>query len=211
MAPFDHVLTVPEQLREHYRRPMGGALAKQIDHLDEHCRTFIGTSPFVLIGTSGADGSCDVSPKGGDAGFVKVLDQHRLAIPDLNGNNRLDSLQNVVTNPHVGLLFLVPGMDETLRINGRAWVTVDPELLDSFTAIRRPASVLGVEVEEVYLHCAKSFRRSSMWSPDGWPDLSAMPAAACIFKDHGRADVAVDELETQLAKAYDEGLAADRP
>lgn len=211
MAGFSHVLTEPEQLRDHYREPMGGALAKQIDHLDDHCRTFIATSPFVLIGTAAADGTCDVSPKGGDAGFVKVLDDHRIAIPDLNGNNRLDSLENVVTNPHVGLLFLVPGMDETLRVNGRGCVTVDPDLLDTFTEIRRPASVLGVEVDEVYLHCAKSFRRSSMWSPDGWPDLSAMPPAACIFRDHSKADIAVDRLEASLAKAYEEGLAADRP
>ena len=129
-TPFDHVLTTVDELRELYRQPSRLVQGKKVGTLDDATRTFIAASPFVLLATAAADGSCDVSPRGGPPGFVRALDDRRLALPDLSGNNLLDSLVNLTSNPHVGLLFLLPGRDETLRVDGRAWVTVDPTVLE---------------------------------------------------------------------------------
>ncbi len=138
-TPFPSVLTSVNDLRELYRQPSKLAAGKIIDHVDETSASFIAQSPYHLLATSHADGRCDVSPRGGPPGFVKVLDQKRVVIPDLNGNNLLDSLQNVIDNPQAGLLFLVPGRDETLRVNGRAWLTTDDAILDLFVdELRRP-------------------------------------------------------------------------
>ena len=165
-APFEQVITTEEALRELYRQPHDLVRRKKIGRLDDGCRAVIAIAPLVLVGTSGPDGRCEVSPRGGPAGFVQVLDEHRLAIPDLGGNNLLDSMTNIIANPHVGLLFVLPGREETLRVNGRAWLTTDDAVLDGFTAeLRRPKSAIGVEVTDAFVHCAKSFRRGQVWDP----------------------------------------------
>lgn len=184
--PFRDVVSTEERLRELYRPPSPPALGKQIDRLDDNCRSFIEHSPFVLIATSsGDDRSCDVSPKGGPPGFVRVLDEKRLAIPDLAGNNRLDSFTNLLSNTGLALLFLIPGLDETLRVNGRAWIVTDDDVLDAcVVAGRRPKAAVGMVVEEAYIHCAKAFRRGSVWQPEEWPDRSDMPTIPCMLRDH---------------------------
>src|SRR5205814_4961602 len=137
------------------------ALLKERGVLDEQCRAFIARSPFLLLATSGASGRCDVSPKGDPPGFVVVLDEHRLAIPDRLGNKRLDGMRNILENPHVGLIFLIPGREETLRVNGRASIVRDVELLTRLAAQGKlPQLAIAVETEEVFFHCPKAFRRS---------------------------------------------------
>lgn len=211
---FDDVITTGEQLDERYRAPSRGALDKETDVLDEGCCDFLARSTFVLIGTSNADGDLDVSPRGGPAGFVKALDERRLAIPDLNGNNRLDSLRNIVEHPRIGLLFVIPGLGETLRVNGRACITVADDVLDLFTAeLRRPRSAIGVEVEHAFIHCAKSLRRGGLWEPDSWPDAECRPSPAQMLVDHiGIGDkVTGAQLESALEEGYASDLAADLP
>ena len=136
---------------------------------------FIAHSPFLLIATADADGRCDVSPKGDAPGFVQVLDERRLAIPDRPGNKRLDGMQNLLTNPHVGLVFLVPGRDESLRVNGRAWITRDPEILRrSLARGKMPSLAIGVEVDQCFFHCGKALLRSRLWAYEGWPAHDAL-------------------------------------
>jgi len=182
-------------------RTFPSAFDKDIDHLDDHCRAFIARSPFLVLATVGEGGACDASPKGGPPGFVQVLDDHHLAWGDLSGNNRLDSFRNLGTHDGVGLLFLIPGLDETLRVNGRAVVTDEPAVLDAcVTEGRRAKTAVHVRVEQAFVHCAKAFRRSALWEPDRWPPLDGLPSAACMLMDHaGVHDVpeqaAVDSLE----------------
>lgn len=211
-APFGHVIASQDELRRHYRQPAARTQAKKVTSLDDTARSFIASSPFVLLGTAGPDGRSDVSPRGGPAGFVKVLDEHRLVVPDLNGNNLLDSFENVVDNPAAALLFLVPGRDETLRVNGRAYVSTDPALLDRFEGeLRRPVAVLAVAVEQAYVHCAKSFRRGGVWDPATWPSLQEVPTGAEMLTAHIGLDQPPAVLEAYLEAAYVDGLAADRP
>jgi PPOX class probable FMN-dependent enzyme len=185
-----HGITSLDQLRELYPPPRQRSILKELDHLDEHCGRFISLSPFVLISSADAAGNCDVSPKGGPPGFVALLDDHRLLIPDATGNRRLDGLQNMLENPRVGLLFLIPGMGETLRINGRVTLTRDPDLLADLRTGGRPAQLgLVVTIEQAYLHCAKALIRSKLWQADTWPQ--ELPSAAEILNDHiGLGDLA---------------------
>jgi PPOX class probable FMN-dependent enzyme len=201
---FHRVVGSVDGLRELYRAPSTTSLQKELDALDRHCRDFISLAPFALLATAAADGRCDVSPKGGPPGFVTVLDDHRLAIPDLTGNNRLDSLENLVANPNVGLLFLIPGMDETLRVNGRGYVVVDDDVLDACIVHgRRPRAAIGVEVDAAYVHCAKALRRGEVWQPDRWPDRSGLASAACILRDHiGEPELTEDAVEAALVDSY---------
>ena len=210
-SPFPATLTTVDQLRDHYREPNRLVLDKVVEELDETAADFIGRSTFCLIGTADAAGRCDVSPKGGDAGFVQVDEAGHLLIPDLNGNNRLDTLRNIIVNPQVGMLFLVPGRGETVRVNGRAWVSVADELRDRFTdRYRRPASVIGVEPTEVYLHCAKCIRRGGLWDPDSWGDPVVGPSAGAILAAHARLDD-IAAVDAGLEQRYARGLADDRP
>ena len=142
---------------------------------------FIARSPFFLIATANADGSCDVSPKGDPPGAVRVLDARTLAIPDRLGNRRIDGFRNILTNPHVGLIFLIPNDDETLRVNGRAFITKDPEFLATMAIGGRvPKLATIVEVDEAYMHCARAFLRSGLWTPETWPDPESVPTTAAI-------------------------------
>ena len=182
--PFPGVVTDQADLRLLYGEPSDIARRKDIGVLDAHCRAFIAHSPFVLIATAGADGRCDVSPKGDAPGFVRVLDDRHLVIPDRPGNKRLDGLRNVLDNPHVGMIFLIPGREETLRVNGRASIVRDDDVLDALAAKgKRPQVAIAVEVEECFLHCPKAFRRSQLWEPEAWPDRSVLPSMACVLYD----------------------------
>jgi PPOX class probable FMN-dependent enzyme len=203
--PFDHALASVADLRTVFREPSKPSRAKQISHLDDHCVDFIGRSPFALLASADSAGRVDVSPRGGHPGFVKVLDQHRLAIPEMAGNNRLDSMQNIVESPGVGLLFCIPGLDETLRANGTATITTDPDVLGTCADNGlHPKVAIGVDVEEVFIHCAKALRRSGLWHPDDWPDLTDMPTVACILKDHYQLpEMDTAAVEKRLADLYE--------
>ncbi len=188
-------------LREIYRPAAGGAVSKVVNVLDDHCRNFLTKSPFFVLSTADADGVCDGSPKGGAPGFVEMLDEHHVAWADYSGNNRLDSFQNVVENASVALLFLIPGLSETLRINGTAELSTDQELRDRFAVDGRPAKVVVVvTATEAYIHCAKALRRSELWEPASWIDADDRPNAAAIVKDHAAIDVPAEVIEDALAK-----------
>jgi uncharacterized protein len=203
-APFDGVVTTERQLREIVGEPSELALKKENPRLDAHCRDFIARSPFLLMATSSAEGRCDVSPKGDQPGFVLVLDDTRLVIPDRPGNKRIDGMRNLVANPRAGLIFLIPGVEETLRINGRAWIVSDDRLLARLEAMGKvPKLAIGVEVEECFLHCAKAFKRSGLWEPARWPDRSGLASAAQMFHDHAKpTGVTVEQMECAIEEGY---------
>ncbi|WP_188080079.1 pyridoxamine 5'-phosphate oxidase family protein [Neorhizobium sp. P12A] len=180
----EFAITDEQSLRSLFDATHALAIQKCQDRLGNHAKEFIGRSPFVCIGTQNLDGKADVSPRGDPVGFVKILDERTLAIPDRPGNNRLDTLVNILANPNVGLLFIIPGFDETLRVNGRATLMNDPELLKSMIANdRAPKLAIVVEVREVFMHCAKAFRRSRLWSPDRFQDRTDMPSLMKIILD----------------------------
>lgn len=199
---------MPEELelRGIYGPPMERARIKTLRRLDQHCRRFIELSPFLCLGTSSAAGN-DVTPRGDRPGFVHILDDVTLAIPDWPGNNRLDSLQNVVENPNVGLLFLVPGVDESLRVNGVARISVDAELLGKWVVNgKHPRSVLLVDVKEAFLHCGKALIRSKLWHEDYKVDRSVLPSYGQMLKDQIEIADSAEEIETSVAQAYREKL-----
>ena len=199
--PFRDAFTSEDELRAIVGRPSELAVRKEIAYLDAHCRAFIARSPFVVIATAGASGRADVSPKGDPPGFVQVLDDHRLVIPDRPGNRRLDGMRNLLENPHVGLLFLIPGLDETLRVNGRGRISIDPALLESFAVESKlPRSVLIVTVEKIYFQCSKALVRSKLWDPESWP-----PAQRILFGRIIAPRVGGDEA---MAAAIDERVQA---
>jgi uncharacterized protein len=192
-----------DELRAVYRRAAGPALAKQHAALDRHDRSFIAHSPFVVVATSAADGSCDVSPKGGPPGFVTVLDESTIAIPDLAGNNRLDSMGNLLENDGVGLLFFVPGVCDTMRLNGRARLSTDDAVLDAATVHgARPKVAIVIAVEEVYLHCQKALRRASLWDPAAWPSTADMATAGEMYKDQIGLDMSGAAIDAALEESY---------
>lgn len=176
-------ITDEATLRRLYGAPGGRSVAKQLDRLDRHCRHFISLSPFVLIATADASGAADVSPRGDAPGFVAARERD-LLIPDRPGNNRLDSLTNILATGKVGLLFLIPGVDETLRVNGTAFIHDDEELTRLFTVGgKAPRTVLRVEVEEAYLHCAKASMRALLWAPEAQVERSALPTMGEMLRD----------------------------
>lgn len=168
-----------DALRRAYALPSEAAVRKQMSELTDKARQLIGCASLVLIASADADGNCDVSPRGGPAGFVTVLDQRTVAIPDATGNKRLDTLQNVIATGRAGLLFVIPGRTTTLRVNGRAVVSTRPELLSRLTAVGKPpASALVLGIDEVYPHCPKSLLRSAAWKPEQWLPADAQPDSA---------------------------------
>lgn len=198
-----------EELRGIYKtpRPEDGAVRKELKKLDGHCRAFIARSPFVLIGSSDGNGNADVTPKGDKPGFADILDDSTIAIPDRPGNNRLDTLENVIANPAVGLLFLIPGMNETLRVNGEARITADGALRERFAVEGRPAlSVMLVTIKAAYMHCAKAFMRSELWKPEGWPDRKSMPTLGQILHDQLSLEETPAETDRWLDDAYRKGM-----
>ncbi|NEC52592.1 pyridoxamine 5'-phosphate oxidase [Actinospica acidiphila] len=174
-------LTSPEQLRELYPEPNENALRKESDRLTDETRALIGCASLVFVGSTDAEGRADVTPRGGPPGFVSVLDDRTLAIPDATGNKRLDTLQNVVETGRVGLLFVVPGRTTTLRVNGRAFVSARPELLGRLTAVGKPpVSAIVVHIEQAYQHCPKSLMRGNAWQPEKWLPADAQPSSAQV-------------------------------
>lgn len=208
VSPFRERITTEQELRDLMGVPGELVAKKAIDHLDSHCREFIGRSPFLLVATADATGACDVSPRGDAAGFVHIVDDRHLVVPERPGNRRMDSLRNILSNPRVGLIFLIPAMEETLRVNGRAWILRDPELLREMEVKGKiPKVGIGVEVEECYLHCAKSLKRSRLWQPDTWPDPADLPSASRILADHvNLPDVSPEKVEESLRESYTQRL-----
>ncbi len=179
--PFRDVISSIEGLRDLYRTPPQEIIDKKFDELPAWARVFIEASPFVFLATADAAGRPTVSPKGGEPGFVTVLDPRRLAIPDYPGNNLLDGLTNLVENPTIGIIFLIPGRSETIRVDGEAWTTTDPEVLEACRTERRiPKTAIGVRIREAFFHCPSSFRRASLWKPESWRDDAAGPFEAFI-------------------------------
>ncbi|MDA0240744.1 MAG: pyridoxamine 5'-phosphate oxidase family protein [Proteobacteria bacterium] len=174
---YANALTSIEALENHYGQPVSRALAKELDHISEHYRAFIEKSPFVVLGTSGPEG-LDCSPRGDPPGFVRVEDDKTVLIPDRRGNNRIDSLRNIVRDPRVSLLFLIPGVGETLRINGRAVIVADADLCQSFAINGKLAkAVIAVSVDSVYYQCQKALVRSHLWDAESQVPRSALPTS----------------------------------
>ncbi|MFG2091851.1 pyridoxamine 5'-phosphate oxidase family protein [Spirillospora sp. NPDC048824] len=201
LAPESTPITSPEELRELLGAPMPVAVAKERVTLHAWDREWLARSPFCLISTSDADGNCDVSPKGDPPGFVHVIDDATIAVPDRPGNRRADGFMNILSNPRIGLIFLVPGRGETLRINGRARLVRDAPFFDEMTVKgHRPALAVIVEIEQVFFHCAKALMRSKLWRPDTW-DPDALPSHARIVGDLRYAEKSVEELEQYYSEA----------
>ena len=207
----EFAISSEEALRSLFDATHDIAIVKCQSALDLHAQAFIRRSPFLCLGTQNLAGKADVSPRGDPAGFVKILDPHTLAIPDRPGNNRLDSLSNIVSNPGVGLLFIIPGFDDTLRVNGQASLTTDPAILDSMSVNNRaPKLAIVVKVNEVFLHCAKAFRRSHLWDPAHFQDRRVLPSLSKMILDQtsgAPADaVEMERIDAALEVEYKQTL-----
>jgi PPOX class probable FMN-dependent enzyme len=189
-------------LRLLYPAPKERAVRKQIGHLDRHCLRFIGLSPFVILASGNREGQFDASPRGGAPGFVKAPDARTLQIPDAPGNNRLDTLENILSTGSLGLLFLIPGVDETLRVNGKARLRDDTATLAPFANEKRtPKLIIEMAVEHVYLHCAKALLRSKLWSTDSQVDRAVLPTAGQMLSEQ-TGIVSPPETREQMIERY---------
>lgn len=183
MSASEHLVTTMEQLEAIYGKPHGPAVVKEIDHISSGYRKLIEAAPFVAIATSGPEG-LDCSPKGDPAGFVHILDDKTLAIPDRPGNNRIDGFRNILRDPRIALLFLIPGVGETLRVNGRASISIDPELMARFTINGKlPRSVLIVRIDSIFFHCSKAIVRSKLWDENSKIDRKSLPSTGTIIAE----------------------------
>jgi uncharacterized protein len=190
------VIETHNRLRELSKQPSSRANNKIIDHVDEICRRFIAACPFVLVASRGADGRIDVSPKGDPPGFIAVLDDKTLAIPDRPGNHRLDTFENLLTHPEIGLLFLIPGNGDTLRVSGKGKIVRDSTLQAKLAVNGKgPNLVLIVTVEEAFMHCPKCVVRSGLWVPERWPDRSRVPTLAEAIVAHAKPTEAIDDVQ----------------
>ncbi len=207
----EFAITDEQALRRLFPGQTPLAIHKVQGSLDKHAQAFIRRSPFLCIGTQNLNGKADVSPRGDPVGFVKILDQHTLAIPDRPGNNRLDTQVNILANPSVGLLFIIPGFDDTLRVNGQASLVNHPEVLKSMSIKdRMPTLAIVVKVSEVFLHCAKAFRRSHLWNPDHFQDRADMPSLSKIVLDQTTGapsdDAEMRKIDDDLEEEYKKTL-----
>lgn len=190
-----------EALREIFPEPKPRALAKQLYRMDKHCQRFISLAPFLVIATVGKDGRVDASPRGGAPGFVRVIDDNTLHLPDALGNNRLDSFTNIVQSGNIGLIFFIPGMDETLRVNGTAKLRNEAELLRQFPHERHPPRiVVEIRVEETYLHCAKALLRSKLWASDYRIERSAFPSMGQMINEQSGSSGPVETQAEAIAR-----------
>ena len=202
LLSIDNVLRSGEEIRELYGKPGAMALAKELDHLDRYCTDFICLSPFVVISSANKSGCCSASPRGDAPGFVSVVNEKRLLVPDRKGNNRNDTMMNLVENPQVELLFLVPGISETLRVNGRAEISVDPSLLAPLSAQGRvPASALDIFVTKVFFQCGKAIIRSDLWNPDKCVPKGCFPTLGRILADQ-IAGTDAETVDQQVEESY---------
>lgn len=184
-----------------YGEPSPRAMRKQLSSLEKHTRRFIELTPFVVVATSGAHGMPDASPRGGAPGFIKPWDERTLLIPDSPGNNRLDTMRNIVETGKIGLIFMIPGVDETLRINGAAWLSRDPAHLAALPDDKRPPKLaIVVSTEEVYLHCPKAFMRSRLWEADAQIPRSTLPSLGEMIRDQSGMEGPVESQEDMIAR-----------
>lgn len=198
---FREVVTTEEHFRSVMGSPSALVTRKELNELDSHAREFIGRSPFLLIGTSGADGRMDMSPKGDPPGFVRVLDEKTLAIPDRLGNRRADTFLNLVVNDQIGLIFFVPGKQETLRVSGRAIIVRDLEIREQMAVgDRLPEFAIIVAVDQMFFHCAKCVIRSNLWKPEFWPTLSGLSSLAETMVSAGKLRESVEEMQAIVDK-----------
>ena len=206
--PFHEMLTSENELRELLGYPSEVVKRKSIHQLDHHCRDYIAMSPLLFLSTADEHGSCDVSPRGDAPGSVLVLDEGHLVIPERPGNRRLDSLLNILANPQIGLIFIIPGLEETLRVNGQAYIIKDEPILDRMRARgKRPALGIGVKVEECYMHCAKAFKRSQVWDSGTWPAEALLPSAPAIIAAHVNAAEFTEEVVRRgIEESYEKRL-----
>ena len=198
-ARFREVVTSEAEVRAVTGDPHQGALDKVVRVIDEHSRRFIAAAPFVFIASTNDDGTADVSPKGDPAGFVKVIDERTLAIPDRLGNRRFDTFRNILHNPAIGLIFLIPGITYTLRISGTAIIVRDADLRAQLAVNHKlPDHVLIVDVRRVLAHCPKCMIRSGLWKPDAWPDTANVPSFAETLMEHARIGESVAQVEEMI-------------
>ena len=209
--PFTHTVSAAE-LAALYRRPSALVTNKSQPTIDTASAAFIGRSTFAIVSTSASDGTLDASPRGGEPGFVQVIDERRLAIADLGGNNRLDSIRNLVDTGQIGVLFVVVGRTETVRVNGTACLTTDPAILDAFpSSFRRPKAAIGIDVAETFIHCAKAFQRGRVWDADMRAANADVPDAVDIILCQSLAEGDRAELRQLFDRGYAEDLADELP
>ena len=195
-----------ENLREVYKEPRAAAKLKALDRLDDFCKNFIALSPFFVLASCNDQGHVDASPRGDQAGFVRVPDDHTLLVPDRPGNNRIDTMRNILSSPGVGMIFFVPGFNETLRVNGTAAILQNQQLCDEFTVNGRPAvSVMRVSVREAFFHCGKALIRARLWDPTTYVDRSTFPSHGRILAEQTKT-LSVEESEAYVARSYRERL-----
>ncbi|MBY6036620.1 pyridoxamine 5'-phosphate oxidase family protein [Fictibacillus nanhaiensis] len=201
---FKESIRNEDELRAMMGNPSERARNKVISYLDEHCRGFIKMSPFLVMSTSDRDGNCDSSPRGDAPGFVQVIDKHYLVIPDRPGNKRMDSMMNMLANPKIGLLFMIPGLEETLRINGEATIIRDDDILEQMKVNdKTPLLGIAVRVEQCFIHCAKAFKRSGLWHPDTWYEPEERPKPARILAAHvNMPDMTEEKIASDLQEGY---------
>jgi uncharacterized protein len=196
---FDNIITTEEELRAILGHPSEIVTRKTINYIDENCRSFIENSPFLTIATSDFHGNFDVSPKGDPSGFVKILNEKTLAIPDRPGNYKADTFTNILQNPNVGLIFLIPGVKETLRVNGTAKIVTDKNVLELLVCDGKiPALAIIVEVKEAFMHCAKCMIRSKLWLKTDDTQTHTILSLAKVLVEHGKLDISIEELDGMI-------------
>ncbi|CAD5279356.1 MULTISPECIES: MSMEG_1061 family FMN-dependent PPOX-type flavoprotein [unclassified Imperialibacter] len=196
---FKKMITAEKQLRDLMGYPSEIVTRKTIDHIDEHCKSFIEKSPFITIATSDLKGNLDVSPKGDPAGFVKILSDKVLAIPDRPGNHKADTLTNIIQNPNIGLIFLIPGIKETLRVNGEAKIVTDEKVLELLSCQgKKPGFAIIVTVKEAFIHCAKCIIRSNLWTTVDERQERSIATLGKALVDHGKLDISSEELDEMI-------------
>lgn len=196
---FEKIISTEKELREILGHPQEIVTRKAINYIDENCRAFIENSPFITIATSDLDGNLDVSPKGDPPGFVKILSNKMLAIPDRPGNRRADTFTNIIKNPNIGLIFLIPGVKETLRVNGEAKIVTDKKVLELLSCEDKlPLFAIIINVKEAFMHCAKCMIRSKLWTSSGETKERTVPSLAKVLIDHSKLDINYKELDDQI-------------
>jgi len=204
---FEKIISTEKELREIMGYPSEITTRKTINYIDENCIKFIEKSPFITIATSDLNGNFDVSPKGDPAGFVKILNEKLLAIPERPGNRKADTLSNIIQNPNVGLIFLIPGIKETLRVNGTAKIITDEKVLELLCCKGKvPSLAIIVDVQEAFIHCAKCIIRSKLWRNVDESKKRNIPTLGKVLVDHSKVNINPDELDEKIRKGYQEKL-----